>query len=81
MVPSFDEAAFKLAPGQVSEPVKSQFGYHIIKLESKEAKSFEEMKPEIEKKLAPEEAKKSMEILEKNTKVFYDPEFFGMAKQ
>jgi peptidyl-prolyl cis-trans isomerase C len=81
MVPSFDEAAFKLAPGQVSEPVKSQFGYHIIKVESKETKSFEEMKPEIEKKLGPEEAKKSMEVLEKNTKVFYDPEFFGMAKQ
>ena len=81
MVPSFDEAAFKLAPGQVSEPVKSQFGYHIIKLESKETKSFEEMKPEIEKKLTPDEAKKSMEVLEKNTKVFYDPEFFGTAKQ
>jgi peptidyl-prolyl cis-trans isomerase C len=81
MAPSFEEAAFKLAPGQVSEPVKSQFGYHIIKLESKDAKSFEAMKPEIEKKLAPEEAKKAMEAIEKNTKTVYDPEFFGMAKQ
>jgi peptidyl-prolyl cis-trans isomerase C len=81
MVPSFDEAAFKLAPGQVSEPVKSQFGYHIIKLESKETRSFKEMKPEIEKKLTPDEAKKSMDVLERNTKVFYDPEFFGTAKQ
>jgi len=81
MVPSFDEAAFKLAPGQVSDPVKSQFGYHIINVEGIEAKSFEEMKPEIEKKLGPEEAKKSMEVLEKNAKVVYDPEFFGMAKQ
>ena len=81
MVPSFDEAAFKLAPGQISEPVKSQFGYHIIKLESKTTKSFEEMKPEIEKKLGPEQAQKAMAEIEKSTKTVYDPVFFGMAKQ
>src|ERR1700722_14870872 len=81
MVPSFEEAASKLAPGQVSEPVKSQFGYHIIKLESKEAKTFDEMKPEIEKKLGPPQAQKAAEALEKNAKVVYDPEFFGLAKQ
>ncbi len=81
MAPSFEEAAFKLTPGQVSEPVKSQVGYHIIKLESKEMKSFEAVKPEIEKKLGLEAAKKAMEALEKSNKTVYDPEFFGMAKQ
>ncbi len=31
MVKQFEEAAFKLQIGQLSEPVKSEFGYHVIK--------------------------------------------------
>ena len=32
MVPEFEEAVMKLEPGQVSEPVQTQFGWHIVKL-------------------------------------------------
>lgn len=81
MVPSFDEAVFKLTQGQISEPVKSQFGYHIIKLEGIETKSFDEVKAEIEKKLRPLEAQKAMAELEKNDKVVYNPVFFNMDKK
>ncbi|MBS4536568.1 peptidylprolyl isomerase [Clostridium sp. D2Q-14] len=35
MVPEFEEAAFDMNVGEISEPVKTQFGYHIIKLEDK----------------------------------------------
>jgi len=40
MVPEFGEAASKLKPGEISEPVKTQFGWHIIKLDETRPKVF-----------------------------------------
>ncbi|AWM85775.1 peptidylprolyl isomerase [Microvirga sp. 17 mud 1-3] len=50
MVEPFAEAAFKLKPGEISDPVKSQFGWHVIKVEERRAKpvpSFDEMKDQV----------------------------------
>jgi peptidyl-prolyl cis-trans isomerase C len=51
MVPEFAEVAFKMYPGQVSNPVKTQFGWHVIKLEDKRTKQppeFARVKDQIE---------------------------------
>ena len=51
MVPEFSAAAFTLEPGKISEPVKSQFGWHIIKVEEKRNRkppSFDQVKAQIE---------------------------------
>jgi parvulin-like peptidyl-prolyl isomerase len=81
MVPSFEEAAFAMQPGDLSEPVKTPFGYHVIKVEAKESKSFEDVRPELERRLRPEQAQKTLEELQKKSQVVLDPDFFGLAKK
>ena len=54
MVPEFEEAAFASEIGVVTEPVKTQFGYHLILVEDKseaKEKTFEETKDSISKYL------------------------------
>jgi parvulin-like peptidyl-prolyl isomerase len=81
MVPSFEQAAFAMQPGELSEPVKSQFGYHVIKVEARQTKTFDEVKDELEKRLKPEQSQKALDELQKKSGVLYDPVFFDLAKQ
>lgn len=50
MVPTFEEAVFKLKPGEISDPVQTQFGWHVIRLNEfreKPKPTFEEMRGQI----------------------------------
>lgn len=66
MVPEFSEVAFKMEPGKVSDPVKSQYGWHVIKVEEKRERAvpkLEEVRSQIEDyvhKKAQEEAVKKL---------------------
>ena len=77
MVPQFEEAAFKLAVNEVSEPVKTQFGYHVIQVQKRESKSMDDVKGEIEQKVGPELAQKQIEAIKGKTAITFDQAYFG----
>ena len=71
-VKEFGEALAKLPKGKISDPVKTQFGWHIIKLDDqREAKgpSFEEVKPELQRELQGQRVQKMVEDLRAKAKV------------
>lgn len=79
MVPEFEEAAFSLEVGAVSKPVKTQFGYHLIKVEEKNEGSitpFDQVKDSIYNNLLQERQNykymSATEELKKKFKVTYN---------
>ena len=79
--PSIEEAAFALKPGEISQPVKTSMGYAVVKVEeSKPVKSFEELRPELERNVRNEMARKYVEDLRALTKIEIDPEFVAPRK-
>ncbi len=79
MIPEFETAVFSMNPGEISGVVKTQFGFHIIKLIDKkgvESRKFEEVEPEIKAKLLQEKQaaafNKMIEKLRNQSKISVD---------
>jgi len=81
MVPSFETAAFAMKAGELSEPVKSQFGYHLILVISHDVRPFEEVRAELEARMKPEQSQKAVSKFiddqQKANPPVLDPEFFA----
>ena len=77
MVPEFETVAFTLPIDQVSDPVKSPFGYHLIQVQARASKNLADVRPEIEAKMKPELARKVIEDLRKEANITLDENYFG----
>ncbi|HEX4438509.1 MAG TPA: SurA N-terminal domain-containing protein [Thermoanaerobaculia bacterium] len=68
MAPEFEQAAFSMAPGEIRGPVKTQFGYHVIKLISKSparTRTLDEVKPQLSAQIAERQASADAERIGK----------------
>jgi len=77
MIPEFDEVVFKAPLGQITEPIKTAYGYHLILVEERKSKPFDDARAEIEQKIRPDLGQKAIEALKTKTTVVYDPAYFG----
>ena len=77
MVPEFETPAFTLPINEVSDPVKSPFGYHLIQVQARAAKNLADVRPEIEAKLKPELARQAMDNFRKQANITLDENYFG----
>ena len=78
MVPQFEDIVFKLKKGEVSDPVKTQFGWHLVKLEDRRTKqppAFDIVKDRIVQSLLLKKAQQSAVELRGKSKIeLVDPE-------
>ena len=79
MVPEFDEAVFSMEVGELRGPVKTQFGYHVIKLTAKNEASemaFEDVKAQLKNAMMQEKRQEAYESKINQLKIVYPVDKF-----
>jgi len=74
-----EEVLFTLPVHSVSEPIKSRYGYHIFQVQSRETKSFDEVKGFLEQRYPELRAQDIVDGLKKSAQIKYDEAFFGKS--
>jgi hypothetical protein len=61
----------------VSEPIKTQFGYHLIRVDKHEVPTMATVRAQIDDRVKPDQARQAVESLAKNTPVVMEESYFG----
>ncbi len=80
MVPEFEKAAFEAKPGEITPVVKTQFGYHIIKVESHDMTPMEQVRPTIEKALRQKKMTETLDAMKNSAGAKFDEAYFATPK-
>ena len=78
MVPEFEKAAFEAKVGEVTPVVRTQFGYHIIKVDEHSSTPFEQIKPTLEKGERQARMQAKLDEMKTNAKVTFNDTYFGV---
>jgi peptidyl-prolyl cis-trans isomerase C len=76
MVPEFAKVAFELKPGEISDVVETQFGYHIIKVEAHGMMPFADVKPQLDKTLHQKKLRDTLDAMKESAKPVFNEAYF-----
>jgi len=76
-VPEFEQAVFTLPINQVSEPLKTQFGYHLIQVQERGFQDFDKVKADLEREKSGEAATAQVKAMHDQAKIVLDESYFG----
>jgi parvulin-like peptidyl-prolyl isomerase len=76
MVPEFEKAAFETKPGAVSPVTRTQFGFHIIKVESHDSTPFEQVKATLSKDIRQKKLQEQLDKLKADAKPVFNDVYF-----
>jgi peptidyl-prolyl cis-trans isomerase C len=79
MVPEFEKAAFEAKVGEVTPVVRTQFGYHIIKVDTHNHTPFEQVKPVLERNARQEALQARLDAMKNAAKPTFNETYFGPA--
>jgi peptidyl-prolyl cis-trans isomerase C len=78
MVPEFEKAAFEAKAGEVTPVIRTQFGYHIIKVDEHNNTPFDQVKATLEKNERQAKMQARIEEMKTNAKVTFNDTYFGV---
>jgi parvulin-like peptidyl-prolyl isomerase len=75
--PEIQAVVDKLKPGEISQPVRSQFGIHIFRVDDRQGSAYEQVRPLIMRKVQQDMVTAAVDKLEKSARVERDPKYFS----